>query len=285
MEQKGYIMAVDSFDLKRKMCRGNDTRRIYDNYIRRLYGIAIRAFKWYNLPPSLPQNEIELRLIWQGFAPIFNHPKYGIVTSYGSLYGVNIYNHANHALYSQPTLGNGEFSIGIGGAVVYNTSWDMNGGSVMRDIIEWYARFLTDIDVSMNIAIVNGRGTRGIMAKTEQAKKALEDYYRKLQQGEYAVPFSNAGLLDDFQQLLMHNINDNLSIDSMQELKIQTVRTFYNMYGIQMVDHKKERLITDEVETDIDYINSNIADMLTMRQNGAEMINKVLGTEIVVEKG
>lgn len=278
-------MAVEEFDIKRKMCRGNDTRRIYDNYIRRLYGIAIRAFKWSNLPLSLPQNEIELRLIWQGFAPIFKHPKYGIVTSYGSLYGVNIYNHADRALFSQPTLGSGDFSIGIGGAVVYNTSWDMNGGSVMRDVIEWYARFLTDIDVSLNILIINGRGTRGIMAKTEQAKKALESYYKKLQEGEYTVPFANAGLLDDFQQILAHNVNDSLSLESLQELKTQTMRQFYNMYGVMMVDHKRERLITDEVETDEDFITSNIADMLLMRQNGAQMINKVLGTNIVVERG
>lgn len=276
---------IECFDLNRKMCRGNDTRRIYNNYIRRLYGIAIRAFKWSNLPPSLPQNEIELRLIWQGFAPIFNHPVYGIVTSYGSLYGVNIYNHADRALYSQPTLGNGEFSIGIGGAVVYDTSWDMNGGSVMRDIIEWYARFLTDIDVSMNIAIINGRGTRGIMAKTKQAKDALEMYYKKLEAGEYTVPFANAGLLDEFQQLLEHNVNDTMTLESLQDTKSQTLRSFYNMYGIQMVEHKRERLINNEIETDEDFINSNITDMLTMRQNGAQMINKVLGTNIVVERG
>lgn len=274
---------------KKYVPSNNSTGLLYDLHYRHLLTLAGNVFKWYNLPKSLPQWEIEQRLFRQGFAVIFKHKKYGIVTSDGSIYGVNIYNHADKFTYTQPVLGSGNGSLGISGVCIYNTDIDSNitealgGTSVMGDLLKWYARMLTDIDVSTTIITLKSRQTNAVIANTDTAKRAIDEYYRRSEQGDINVPFAPAAMFDNVTDLVQHAATNAVSVNDLLQLKSQVMRDFYATFGVQTVQHKNERLISDEIDNDTNFLAANVDNMLKCRQSAAAEINKKFGTNIAVE--
>lgn len=272
---------------KKTIPKNNNLERVYSMHWRRLLSLAGRVFEWRGLPPSLPSWEIEKRLIIQGFAVVFNHPKFGLVTSDGAIYGVNIYNHAEYFNYSQPKLGSGNGRLGVSGVCVYNTAVDSEivsgqGGSVMRDLLEWYARALTDVDISITLLTIKARNTNGIIANNDLAKNALDSYFDRLEQGEIKVPFAPANMFENVTDLVQRQATSATSIPDLLQLKSALMRDFYAAFGIQSIQHKNERLITDEITNDTDFLRADIKDMLLARQSAAAQINTVFGTNIVV---
>lgn len=273
---------------KKTIPKNNNLERVYSMHLRHLSTLAARVFKWQNLPQTLPQYEIESRLFRQGFAVVFRHPKFGIVTSDGAICGVNIYNRAESFNYSQPKLGSGNGRLGVSGVCVYNTSVDSEivsgaGGSVMRDLLEWYARALTDVDISITLLTIKARNTNGIIANNDLAKRAIDEYFDRLEQGEIKVPFAPANMFDNVTDLVQRQAVSATSVPDLMQLKSNLMRDFYATFGIQSIQHKNERLITDEITNDTDFLRADIADMLSCRQAAAAQINEIFGLNIFVE--
>lgn len=267
--------------------KNNELERVYSMHFRHLLSLAARVFRWDNLPQSLPSWEIEKRLFIQGFTVIFRHQKYGIVTSDGAVYGVNIYNHAENFNYSQPKLNSGNGRLGVSGVAIYNTSIDSEivngqGGSVMRDILEWYARALTDVDISITLQTIKSRNVDGVIANNELAKRALDSYYDRVERGDIKVPFAPANMFENVSDLVQRQTNSGATLTDLLQSKSQLMREFYATFGIQSIQHKNERLITDEITNDTDFLRADVKDMLTCRQNAAEQINQIFGTNITV---
>lgn len=267
--------------------KNNDLEKVYNMHFRRLLSLASRVFEWHGLPASLPSWEIEKRLFIQGFAVVFQHPKFGLVTSDGAIYGVNIYNHAENFNYSQPKLGSGNGRLGVSGVCVYNTPVDSEitsgqGGSVMRDLLEWYARALTDVDISITLLTIKARNTNGIIANNDLAKKALDEYFNRLEMGEIKVPFAPANMFENVTDLVQRQATAAANIPDLLQLKSALMRDFYAAFGIQSIQHKNERLITDEITNDTDFLRADVKDMLFSRQTAAAQINTTFGTNITV---
>lgn len=269
--------------------KNNDTDKIFQIHYRRLLAIAANVFVWRGLPPSIPAWEIEKRLFRWGWAVVFNHQKYGIVTSDGSIFGTNIYNHAERFIYSQPKLGDGRGALGVSGVCIYNSSPDMDvndgaGGSVMGDLLLWYARALTDVDVSQTVGIMKTRQIDGVVANTQPAANALDEYYGRLERGELKVPFAPATIFENITDLVQRQSNSaGATLSALSDIKQQIMRNFYADFGVQTVAHKGERMIVDEIDSDTDFLSANVHDMLMQRKNAATKINEIFGTKIRVE--
>lgn len=262
--------------------KNNDTAFVYRLHLRSLVNILMRLFVWENLPPNLPAEELETRLLWQGFATVFHHKTYGLVTATGSVYGQNIYSYGNKYSYSQTVLGSGNGENYINGITIYNTAADRYGGSVCRDVVKHFAKTLADIDVSITVRVINSRASNGIMAHTTAAKKTLEEYYKKLENGDYFIPCAPTAITDSYSQMIQHDVSRADKITDLLTLKSQIMRDFYAYFGIQTVQHKNERLIADEINSDTDFLSANIQDLLAQRQRGAKAINDLFGTNISV---
>lgn len=268
--------------------KNNDTDRVFNFHYRRLLSIAANVFVWRGLPQSLPSWELEKRLFRWGWSVVFSHPKHGLVTADGSIYGVNIYNHADRFSYAQPKLGSGQGSLGVGGVCIYNTSPDMDiidcsGGSVMGDLLAWYARALTDVDVSQTVITMKIRQTDGVVASTQTAANAIDEFYGRLERGELKTPFAPATVFENITDLVQRPTNSaGATIAALNDIKQQIMRGFYADFGVQTVAHKGERMITDEIDSDTDFLSANICDMLKQRKNAAAKINEVFGTKIRV---
>lgn len=265
---------------KKKLSRKEQTFRVWFN---KLLTITANIFKCNNLPPNLSLWQIESRLILTGHCCVFENEVYGIITSFTSLSGVDIYNMPNQFNYAQAVVGSKSgMSNLVDGVIGWGSSADKlyyrNKGAI-SELIGYYADILSDIDVSRRIALINERATTSVTAKSDNALTALKEFYRQLQEGELYIPKIESGVLDSTENILKNIQRSGLPSLQEYDMCIQNVlKMFYSDIGMQYATEKRERLITDEIAADQDSLSGNIRDWLQCRVEFANNVNSLYGT-------
>lgn len=285
-KKQNVIEQYIDFNGENPFCETSRQERFHRFWRNRLTMIVTNMLKFKNLPANLPHYELMRRIIWQGFAPVWKDPVYGLVTSWGSKYGVGIYNNATEFIYSQPALGSGRKVIGKDGVIIYGTSEDRLTGSsgVLGRAIELYADMLATVDVSLQLITINTRGMNTLYAKSDNARNSIALWYDNLIKGKIYTPvfddemFAETGsmLSSDFMEI-KNMVND------LEKLKTSYLKQFYNQFGIQYIEQKAERVITDEVEGDKDCFSINIYDILYNVAEGIDEMNNLFDTSTTVE--
>lgn len=259
----------------------NDVPGGYKYYTRYLLEKCVGMFTWKNCPPSLPSEQLELSLLVTGWAGIFYHPSYGLVTSAGGLSGVDLYYKPTDYTYSQPALGSGTKKIGDDCVVVYNNSTDYLFRRGLSETICRYARQLADIDASINILTVNSRATNGVVADNKQAADAVDTAQKAKELGSYQTINQNT-ILDSVKSFQLFN-PQNISVSELLTARNAVLTSFMEELGVKTGAEKRERLLVDELQSQDQLLLVNVSDMLTSRQKGAEEINKIFGSDITVD--
>lgn len=250
-----------------------------------LFLIEASKFEYLNLPVNLPAYEIEQRLILQGNTAIYRHPIYGLVTIYGAVNGVGIYNNGTGYTGAQPVLGDFDGKDGIDCVIGYNTSRDKSrrGFSVIRERLRYFSEILGDIDLSLSMIAEASRAMNTVGAKTDNAVNTLELWYKKLHDGEPYVPLLETGIFEEVIPIISKDCADARGmVNDLQSLKASYLKQFYNFNGVSYIAKKAERMITDEVEADEDMLSINIYDQLKCRGEMVEKVNALFDTNIKV---
>lgn len=275
----------DFFDYPYSKKRNTRKQRAFNVWVDKLLLVVSRVFKYDNLPPNLPQWEIEKRLIMNGSCFVFKNAVYGVVTSFGGLSGVDIYNNANSFNYAQSVLGSkSDMKNMVDGVIIYGTSIDKlycGRGTIGRRV-QYYADLLSDIDVSRQVGLINNRSIAAVIAKSDNALNELRAYYNKLIDGELVVPRITTGVLDATENLNKQSNVQGYSLADFDIAQQNILKLFYSDFGISYATEKRERLISDEIAADEDVLDINIFDMLDCRQTGINAINNLFGTAITV---
>lgn len=285
----GVSMEKKIDDLIRSECdRPCKREYIYASYFTKLINILANKFVYRGLPDSVPPFEIEVRLLLSGHA-ICVAPKDGdVITSWGSIYGVDIYGHPNQYTAMQAGMKTAiEGYIGISAAVIYASITDLFNPYAPPSRLTSVQRtssLLTDIDLSMSTSLINNRSINAVVAKDTTTHEALEAYYGALINGETHVPFVETGILPTIEDLHKGSTSQKeIPILDLQELRAQVFKTFYNENGIRVVSDKRERMITSEIDSDNDFLEASTRDELEMRQRGIKQFNEVFGYNAEVE--
>lgn len=276
----------ENFFVCGKKRRNTRKQRAYKVWIEKLLQIASSIFDYQNLPPNLPRWEIEKRLIMAGSCTVFQNEIYGVITSFGGLSGVDIYNNANSYNYAQAVLGSKSgLQNMINCVIMYGTSVDKLYGAkgVIGRRIQYYADMLSDIDVSRQVALINNRSISSVIAKSDNALTELKIYYDLLEAGELTVPRISSGVLDATEPL-NKGANNQLgyALSDYDTASQNILKQFYHDFGVAFSNEKRERLLTEEIATENAALQINVNDMLKCRQDGAAAINNLFGTAIVV---
>lgn len=251
--------------------------------------IDVNLFKCENLPPNLPLWEIEKRLIINGFCCVFQNEVYGIITSNCSLSGVNIYDLPNSFVYGQAVIGSSVSPMDnlVNGVIGWGCSADKlyyNARGVIGQQIEWYADILSDIDITERIALINGRATASVTAKSDNALTALKEFYRQLQDGELYIPKIESGVLDSTEDILKDVMcNGSLGLQELDTCRQNILKMYYTDRGISFSSEKRERLLTDEIAAEEDALSANMADRLKCHKDFENAINSLYGTALRFE--
>ena len=262
----------------------NEVKKGYGYWIHQLLEKCIMIFDWKGLPKTLPEHELEKLLITYGYGGVVNTDK-GIICTYGSMHGVTMYDDIFHYFtFANPYVTGGTFPIYSflnenGKSVIAKNNSLMNP---LKELICRYARQLSDIDASINICTVNTRAMTTDVASTQPVAESVKLVRKKQQLGYYDCVIDQ-GIFENLKSLSNVTSGGNKSIEDLLLCRESTLRAFYREIGVQMSNNKRERMITDEVNSESQLLLINIKDMLAKRKECAEQLNECFGLNASVE--
>lgn len=228
----------------------NDLNTAY--YMRALYQRAIAGTTFY-LPENWKRAKRYFKnvLYSMGFIGVVNTKEYGVQPQICSFAGYGLYLQPTKILVNQPLV---QFEGTIGeDCEIIHLCGDFRG---VWDTIEHFAIRLSTAIASLDCALVNERVSLLAAAKNKAASETLKYLYEKISAGEpfavYDKNLKSDGLSEEepiwtySQDVANQYISDKLLAD------IDTIlQQFDREIGIAAVGEKKERMITDEVNIQI----------------------------------
>lgn len=244
---------------------------------------AISVFKW-TLPKTWDKDYFLYSLYVNGFVGVFNSgAKYGTVPQWGTLNGYNIFYAPSKFVYSNPLIGTGELVIHEECELIklqgnFTGIWDM---------ICYYAGKMALLAEAVDMNAINVKSSKIFFTKNKAAAETLKKLFDKVSSGNPCVVL-DADLLDDEGKLTWEWFNDNLGQNYIVDDLLIDLRKLENEFctdlGIPNSNtEKRERLITDEVNSNNTETALRAELWLERLQDCVERVNNMFETNIKVE--
>lgn len=273
-----------------------DFRKLYEWYFKWLTGKVMSLFIIRDEDPTEQTKTIDwdyfkMNLILDGQICLtdFAGKLYACIGNRGG--APNEYYLPTRFIIANPVLGSKEVKIGEDGIVIYNTLvdkyvWTGSGpifASGLDDYISQTATLLADNIISINCVQVNTRVSTFFTADSEAQAVAGEGILRKMYAGKpYQILRS-----DLLEKLNVNPVNAAAAaqnVTELIELHNYIISSFFQNIGIRANNNmKRERLVTDEVDAQNDYLEINILEFLAPWQKGLDAVNELYGTKFKVE--
>lgn len=265
---------VSDYDYKNK-------ERCIQQHITYMLDRTQSMFKWNNLPDTIPQRVLELYLQLNGNVAFTQvDGEYYVFTGgmggYPSVYYMPTqYVIANPALKFNKTLDIDEDCI-----IVKNDSMYLG----LYPLFTKYASLMTEVELSMDIAVKNTRIISLITAPDDRTKASAEKFLSDVEEGKPGIIADNA-FLDGIKSQPYGNASsrDN-TLTSLIEMLQYLKASWYNELGLNAnYNMKREAINTTESQLNNDALYPLIDNMMRCRKEGCEEINKKYGLDISVE--
>lgn len=250
----------------------NDT---FIDYLTRLQEIAINMFAWDGLPDTVDERFIELALCEYGYLVYFNDEEIGNLVATAMIGGqldmyripINRRAYANNGY--QKDLTNKD------SVLIFNNY--LHTPSMMT--ITLYARRLYEIERTIDVN-VKGQKTPVAILCDESQLLTLKQCYEKYD-GNEPVIFGTRNL--DLKSVQCMQTTAPYVADKLNILKRQIWNEALTLFGVENANtEKKERLVTDEILSNLGGVQAQRYVMLNSRRQAAKQINKMFGTNIEV---
>lgn len=242
----------------------------YDRF-KHLY---MNRFEWVNLPKGVEDRYIECALFENGKALFFMDDMMGLMClPCAEDGGQNVY---------------GEFIKYRAFGYNYSKSYDIENAVLIRNnlsqtnshnLVMTYANKLCEIEKTILLNIKQQK-TPYIVACSEKDLLTLKNLYQKVDDSQ-AVIYADKQL--DLKTLGVHLTPTPFVADKLLLHKHEVENELLTMIGINNANtDKKERLITDEVNANNEYIDMNVSFMLEVRKLACKQINEMFGLNVDV---
>lgn len=246
------------------------------DYFLRLVELSLSCFKWENLPKSCDPRYLELSLLERGRAIFFKDD----VT--GDILNLRFTTAGNFDVYGNPT----EFDIyGYNGYTTrrdYKSAvpmYDNNLRTMVTTNLVHFANILYDLDQTI-LVNANAQKTPVLILCSETQLMTLRNLYRKYEEN---VPYIFGDKKINDAEIKAVRTDAPYMGDRLWNLKMDYWNECLTYLGIANVSvEKKERLITDEVTRTQGGVMLNRQIRLQQREQAAERINEMFGTDIKV---
>lgn len=249
--------------------------KTYSMYYNRLTELSINMFEWKNLPDSVDERFLELCLFSQGMCVYFNDEVLGDLA-------LNCMISGNLDVYRIPiqrtayaTNGYRKDLTDKDSVIIFNNYTHTNS---LLDI-EMYAQRLYEIERAIDVN-VRGQKTPNLVRATEAQRLTMLNLYMQYDGNEPFI-FGDKNLDMDSIKVLKTDVP--FISDKLNMLKRQIWGEALNYIGIENnSSDKKERLITEEVNSNLGIVQAQRLCKLNARRQAAKKINKMFGTNIEV---
>lgn len=256
-----------------KLAREACTYNAFFEYWRdNLFERIMRLFIWEGTGAVKPK-EIEQRLHLQGHCGISTLPKETELTAFfGNFYGVSKYMDERPFYNVRCPIYAGQRTVGKTCAVIDNNK--LRNPTI--ELVHHYAALLAHTEVTYIDTMVNARDSGGIpVANNEKQKQSIIDYQGKIFNGQYGVVADMGALGVNYAGT---DRRTNQNILDIWAVRNKILKDFYGDIGIRATFDKRSNSVEAEVMADTSMLLINVSDMLNSRQEGAEAVNSLYGT-------
>ena len=247
----------------------------FSAWFNRLYSMALSTFEWTGLPSTVDPRFLEMVLFWRGFGVYFADEVMGqlflpmATASQLDIYGYPILRQAVSYNYTSKFLSN-EDSVLI---------YDNLARAPLAQTMRMYAMRLWQIDCAIDVN-ANAQKTPVLSLCDTKERLSLENLYQQYN-GNMPVIFGSKGL--DPSSFTVLKTEAPFHGQELQALKRQIMEEALTYLGIEAnTNDKAERLVSNEITSNMGGIESMRLNRLTSRQQAVEKINKMFGLNVEV---
>ena len=258
------------------------------DYLNRFRRIALSMFEWVNLPKSMNSRYLELSLYYNGKAALLKTKKYGFIntkcagTGYVNIYGLptklNCYSYdfnEQRELYiglnpldSEKDKENKEYKE----CILVQNNWEALPTVSSMELFAWrlyQASRVCDVNIE-------AQKTPVLLVADETQRLFLENLYQQYNGNQ---PFI-FGDKDQLGEKTIRSINTQAPYvaDKITEYKKEIWNEALTFLGVNNIMlEKKERLVTDEANSNNELINLNLESFLAPRLEACKKFNEKFG--------
>ena len=250
--------------------------RTYLQYYNRLLELAINMYEWKNLPDTVDERFLELTLFSDGMAVFFRDDILGELCLQCMIGGeLDVYripiDRTAYATNGYQMRLNNQNSV-----IIFNNYTHTNS---MLDV-EMYARRLYEIERTIDVN-VKAQKTPLLVRATENQRLTMKNLYKQYDGNEPFI-FGDNNL--DMDAIKVLPTNAPYVADKLNILKRQIWNEALTYLGIENSNtEKKERLVSDEVNSNLGGVAAQRFCRLNARRKAADQINKMFGLNIEVD--
>lgn len=153
-------------------------------------------------------------------------------------------------------------------------------GGGLYELIRRTATMLADNDISINIAQKNTRLVNLVSGDTQNTVDSIRAVITAMYEGEPTIVVKSS-LIDKLQGIPLIQNTSQQNLVQLIEVQQYIIAHFYEQIGITTHDQmKRERLITAEINDNLDLAFLNIDDILESVSEGLERVNAMFDTNI-----
>lgn len=256
--------------LERIRTKDLDFRLLFNRY----KNLALNMFEWEGLPNDLKSRHIEKYLFEYGRAIMYKHDGGFIIlgaTSDGNLnimeeplgYIANGYGYTEHRDLKKSCV-----------------CWNNDIAEPTFNYVYQYAEDMCEVKRSIN-ANIKQQKFPYLITTNKNNELSMKKLYEKIQNGEPVIYGSKEIDLNTIQVM---QTNTPYVVDKLNQYRYELEREILTFFGLNNNFEKKERLLTDEVNSNNDYVSSNIDLMLKTREEFCIEVNNMFGLNISVCK-
>ena len=257
--------------------------RTYTDYLNRFRRIALSMFEWVNLPKSMNSRYLELCLYFNGKAALLKTKKYGFIntkcagTGYVNIYGLptklNCFSYdfnEQRDLYIglNPVNENDEYSE----CILVQNNWE---AIPTVSSMELFAFRLYEASRVCDVNITSQK-TPVLLVADETQRLFLENLYQQYN-GNQPFIFGDKDQLGE-NTIKCINTQAPYVADKITEYKKEIWNEALTFLGVNNIMlEKKERLVTDEANSNNELINLNLESFLAPRLEACRQFNEKYG--------
>lgn len=255
----------------------------YADYMNRLKKVATSIFEWINLPESMNQRYLEECLFYYGMAALLKDEDYGFINTRCASNGViNIYGlptslncfsfdfSRSKKLYTGVNLNSDEDDT----CILVMNNWDRIPTVAT---IQLFAYRLYEAETTA-MTNIKAQKTPVLITVDETQRLMMENMYSQYE-GNRPVIFGDKKQLQD-GVIKAIKTDAPFIADKVMDYKKEIWNEALTYLGINnIMINKKERLITDEANSNNELINMNLQSFLVPRIEACKQFNKKYGLE------
>ena len=260
----------------------------YYDYLDRFKKIALSIFEWVNLPSSMNADYLERCLFYEGQATLLKDKDYGFINTRCCSNGkINIYGlPTNLNCYSYEYQSSRKLYTGINPALTeaqkeymqYNecilvkNNWER---IPTAGTLELFAMRLYEAERTCDVNI-KAQKTPVLILLNEKQRLTLENLYNQYE-GNRPVIFGDKDNLSS-EQIKSLKTDAPFVADKIMEYKKEIWNEALTFLGVNNIMlEKKERLVTDEANSNNELINLNLQSYLAPRLEACRQFNEKYG--------